>query len=301
MSRRSLSTLLVLTLLAGTAAAFAVTERLKLEKAPISGTHVTRIFSPVCDCPNEALVRFKLRRSETVTLDVLREGRVIRELVFRERLKPGRLTFRWNGRDDAGAIAADGTYRVRVELAREHRTILLPNRIVLDATRPVVEAARLHPRSISPDGDGRSDRLTIDYRLSEHAHAVVFVNGVRRVVGHSRRLKDELHWAGKRPGRYGIAVGARDLAGNLAEPHAAGAVTVRYVALARRVIRVTTGHRFSVRVSTDARAVRWRFGRRRGVLRRHVLVLRAGAAGHRFLYVSERGHADRALVIVRRS
>ena len=48
---RVLSTVLVLGLLVGTAAAFAVTERLKLVPSPIIAPKVTEAFSPVCDCP----------------------------------------------------------------------------------------------------------------------------------------------------------------------------------------------------------------------------------------------------------
>ena len=44
---RLLPILLVLGLLGGTAAAFAITEGLKLEKSPIGSTHVDKLFSPV--------------------------------------------------------------------------------------------------------------------------------------------------------------------------------------------------------------------------------------------------------------
>jgi hypothetical protein len=33
---------------------------------------------------------------------------------------------------------------------------------------------------ISPDGDRRSDKLTVRYRLSEDGRGVLFVNGKRR-------------------------------------------------------------------------------------------------------------------------
>lgn len=44
---RLIATALVLALLAATVAAFAITERLKLERSPIYGTKVDKIFSPV--------------------------------------------------------------------------------------------------------------------------------------------------------------------------------------------------------------------------------------------------------------
>ena len=65
-------TVIVLALLASTATAFAVTERLKLEKSPITGTRVDKIFSPVCECErNVAVVSFRLRKPERVTVDML--------------------------------------------------------------------------------------------------------------------------------------------------------------------------------------------------------------------------------------
>ena len=65
-------TLLVLLLLGATAAAFAYTERLKLERSPITGTKVDRVFSPVCECARDiAVISFVLRKRGTVTLQML--------------------------------------------------------------------------------------------------------------------------------------------------------------------------------------------------------------------------------------
>ena len=79
--------LIVLGLLGATAAAFAMTERLKLERSPVTGTRVDRVFSPVCECARDvAVVSIILRRSETVTLDILnRDGRSIRTIVRNRR------------------------------------------------------------------------------------------------------------------------------------------------------------------------------------------------------------------------
>ena len=49
--RRNVTLLVVLGLLAGSALAFGVAERLKLEKSPVAGTEVDKVFSPVCRCP----------------------------------------------------------------------------------------------------------------------------------------------------------------------------------------------------------------------------------------------------------
>jgi FlgD Ig-like domain len=112
-------TLIVLALLGATAAAFAVTERLKLERSPITGTRVDRLFSPVCECaPNAATISFVLRQRSEVTVDVLDSaGEVVRTLV-RDRDEPrGRVTYTWDGRDEAGRIVPEARYRPRVRIA----------------------------------------------------------------------------------------------------------------------------------------------------------------------------------------
>ena len=101
--------LVVLVLLGATAAAFAVTERLKLERSPITGTQVDRVFSPVCECARDvSVISFILRRRETVTLDILdRSGRSIRTVVRNRRELAGRVSYTWDGRDNADRIRQD--------------------------------------------------------------------------------------------------------------------------------------------------------------------------------------------------
>ena len=104
--------LIVLALLGATAAAFAVTERLKLERSPITGTKVDRVFSPVCECARDlSVISFVLRRRETVTLDILdRSGRSIRTVVRNRREPAGRVSYTWDGRDNADRVVAEGVY-----------------------------------------------------------------------------------------------------------------------------------------------------------------------------------------------
>ena len=70
---RLLPILLVVGLLGGTAAAFAITEGLKLEKSPITRTHVVnQLFSPVCNCAKDfSEVNFRLRKGDTLTATVI--------------------------------------------------------------------------------------------------------------------------------------------------------------------------------------------------------------------------------------
>ena len=73
--QRALSTIVLLGLLLASAAAFAITEHLKLIKSPIYGPLVTvggkpaKVFSPVCNCATgTAKISFKLRHRDSVTV-----------------------------------------------------------------------------------------------------------------------------------------------------------------------------------------------------------------------------------------
>jgi FlgD Ig-like domain len=299
--------LVVLALLGATAAAFAVTERLKLERSPITGTRVDRVFSPVCECARDvALISFVLRRGETVTVDMLdRNGRSVRTIV-RERREPrGRATYGWDGRDNLDRVVAEGVYRPRVQLERNGRTIVLPNPIRVDTSAPRIRLVRVFPRVFSPDGDQNADRVTATYTIDERARATMLVDARQRVQSKFRRLEGNLVWFGRvngravRPGIYGIRLRAVDRAGNRSPRTRAVRVRVRYVELSRERIDVVAGKRFSVRVRTDADSYQWLFAGRRGAGRREVLVLRApDEPGPYTLYVTVTGRAARAAVEV---
>ncbi len=302
---RLFSTLLVFGLLGGTAAAFAVTEGLKLERTPISGTRVDKVFSPVCGCPRRAAaIGFRLRKADALTVEIVEGNEVVRTLVDSRRFGRGLVHFTWDGRDDAGRVVRDGAYRPRVHLDRRHRTIVLPNPIRVDTAPPHIRVVALRPAVFSPDGDGRADGIVVRYRVSEPAHALLLVDGRRRVRGRFQRLTGELRWYGKVGGKalpsgaHRITLAAEDLAGNSSRPTRAVAVRIRYVALARHAIRARAGTRFGVRVSTDAKSFRWRLGKRSGEARPGLLVVRASGPGRTALVVQANGHADRAVVIV---
>jgi hypothetical protein len=297
----------VLVLLAATAAAFAVTERLKLERSPITGTRVDRVFSPVCECARDvAVISFVLRRRETVTVDILdQDRRSIRTLVRMRPESAGRVSYTWDGRDNLERVVPEGVYRPRVQLERNGRTIVLPNPIRVDTTAPVITLARVFPRVFSPDSDGERDRVTASYRSDERARATMLVDGRQRVQSKFRRLEGQLVWFGRvngrivRPGVYEIRLRATDRAGNRSVRTRAVPIRVRFVELSRERIEVAAGRPFSVRVLTDAPSYRWLFAGERGAGRREVLVLRAPEEpGSYTLYVTAAGRAARAEVEV---
>lgn len=308
--RRVVSVGLVAFLVVATAVAFAVTERLKLVHTPITGPRVDKYFSPVCECPKRtARIRFRLRRADRLTLAVVDDdGEVVRTLFESQRRRPGLVVTPWDGRDETGAVVPEGTYRPRLRLLDDRKTIVLPTEIRVDVTRPQIRLLSVRPRVFSPNGDGRREWIRARYRASERARGLIFANG-RLVNGPTLRYRPEwqLDWFGRRhrrgvpAGSYRITLRAEDRAGNVSAPTFPVRVRVRYVELGRTTIRVRAGSRFRVRVSTDSPSVRWRLAGRAGVAARNRLVLRAPARPGRYrLFVAVKGRADSAHVVVTR-
>jgi hypothetical protein len=307
-SRGLAVSLVVLVLLAATAVAFAVTEGLKLEPPAISGTRTPKLFSPTCKCSDaRAAIVFRLRRADRMTVAIVDpDGRVVRTLRKRADVRAGMQRVTWDGRDEHGRLAPDGTYHVRVRLVRRERRIQFPNTIRLDTTPPRIRAFRVSPPVFSPDGDGHSDKAKASYRLGERGHVTLYVDG-RKAVGPSRFAESagKLDWYGKvggravPPGRYRLTLVARDLAENVSAPTAPVTVRLRYVSLRKRVFQVRARRRFAVRVDSDAPTVTWQLGTRHGGGRSKPLVLRAPARRGRYVLVVRAGsHAARATVVV---
>jgi hypothetical protein len=302
--QRLLSTGTLVGLLIATAAAFAITERLKLVKSPISATKVlVATFSPA---HGEARIRIKLRHSDRVTVLVLAGSRQpVRTLIADEVLPRGPSVLRWNGRDDLGSDAKQGTYFFEVHFARQRRTILLPNAIRLDTTPPKRPKAKPNRPAFSPDGDHQADTVSIRYSLSEPAHVVAYLGTTRIVRTRSSKQRYHFEWNGKvafrllPPGSYRLRVYAVDLAGNRSAPVEVR-VRLRYIALALHRLSAPAGATFHVVVSTDAKRYRWQLGARHGIAHGATLKLRAPASpGTYRLTVTEHGHTDRAVMLVR--
>lgn len=306
---RLVSTLLVLGLLGGTAAAFAVTEHLKLVRSPIYRTQITnKAFSPACRCSTQkARIRFYLRRADRLTLSIENaDQKVVRTIVADHAARRGRLARWWDGRDEAGAVVPDGVYKPRVHLADQHRTIVLPNPITVETKPPSVTVTSWIPRRhvLTPDRNFLHERLEVRYRVTEPAHVILYVGGKRRYRSRSQQQTGIARWfgyvngRGVPAGRYRVTIAARDIAGNLSPRVLVGTLFVRYVRLPHAVYRVQAGTRFGTRVRTDSRGVRWRLGNRHGTGNRR-LVLRAPKQPGRYrLTVGVGDHQASAIVIV---
>jgi hypothetical protein len=216
---RNAPTIVALLLIVATATAFAVTQRLKLEPSPISRTRVSDAISPVCRCASKAAnIEFSLRRADDLRIAV-QVG--TSEVTIAERpFAKGDVHVRWDGRDASGEIVPDGIYYPLVHLQHAGRTIDLPNPIRVDTIRPSIKFTSLTPRAFRPG----TEKLKVTYTVSEHAHALLFVDGRRRVFTYGTRLRGKLQWYGKvhgrviRPGRHKLKLVAEDLAGNRSAP-----------------------------------------------------------------------------------
>jgi len=300
---------LVAALLVATSAAFVVTEKLKLTRSPIVGPTVAKVFSPTCDCDTAtAEIRFRLRKPDRVSVEIVDSaGAVVRELA-RDRPQGRRfVSYVWDGRTTAGHVVAEGTYKPRVHLDRQRRTIVMPNPIRVDTTPPRITSFTARPVVISPDGDGRSDRAKIRYRVDERAAVELYVGGVRALRRLGTRPTGTMDWfgtAGGEPlpaGVYTLRLVARDLAGNLGPRSGSRTVRILFLALGRDRVVTTAGAPFAILAVSQARTLRWQLGKRSGVARPGTLRLRApDKPGRYVLRVEANGHRARALVVVRR-
>jgi len=292
-------TLIVAGLLAATATAFAVTERLKLEDSPVLGTRITALFSPKSH--GEAIIRFRLRREEDIQLDVIDDqGTVVRHALGSGVFGQSSHRFAWDGRNDAGQIVPDGLYRVQLQLKDEDRTIEFPTTVRIDSTPPTIERVKIKHRLFSPDGDHRADQVNVQYTFNEPAYAILYVDGKKVATSFRKKPVGAIQWygRGKAPGDYRLALAAQDLAGNVAGSTRAFTVRLRYIDLFKHKF-TPRGRILRVRVSTDAKTVGWRLGRTRGNAKPPLIRLPVPSKPGRYtLTVTANGHRARATVVV---
>jgi hypothetical protein len=318
--QRVLTTVTLLGLLVATAAAFAITEHLKLAKSPLSAALVSNVhgrertlghvlISPTCGphcATRTAALRVKLRHSGRVTVFIVDSaGHKIRTIASGEVVRAHVPTrFVWNGRTDAGSVAPDGVYHPGLKLPRHSYQFL--NTITVDTKPPKVLAVKtVKKKPVLFAGPGRT--VAIHYGFSEPAHALVYLGPHLIIRSHKTKTHDAVKWAGTldgeplRPGRYVLSVGAQDVAGNVtpAAKRKHVTVVVRYVQLSPRQLAVRAGRRLTVHVKTAAKRYTWRLGQRHGSHRAAVLHLRAPTTpGTYRLVVSENGQSTTAVVQV---
>lgn len=221
-------------LIVATFAAFFITQRLKREPGVLGQVRATPFFSPNSDGRfDRARIGFLLKEADDVTVTVVdRDDQPIRRLARNEPLDAYRqLRLVWDGRDDAGRRAPDGTYRVRVGLRRQGRSVLLPRNIDLDTTPPRPRVLSIGPErtplprpELLPRRDGAPARVRV-FLPGRKARVLVY----RTDVSPAREVLAEgvpsgtftWEWDGTVEGRrvaqgtYLVAVESRDRAGNI--------------------------------------------------------------------------------------
>jgi hypothetical protein len=125
-------------LVLATLGAFVVTQKLKSAPPLVVRPHISSVFSPAPQARvRQARISFFIVHADDVTISIVDDdGQIVRTLLDGAHV-PARVRIArwWNGRTFSGALAPDGSYRVRVALIHQGRTIDLPQRIALD-TRP---------------------------------------------------------------------------------------------------------------------------------------------------------------------
>jgi hypothetical protein len=308
---RVLSTAFCVALLVAAAGAFALTEGAKTQLSPVYGTRIDKVFSPICDphiCAKRvADIRFKLRRRAQLEVWITSEatGQRVATLVSGRTYARGPVLLVFAGRSADGAVLPDGNYLPVVRLVGD-LTLTLPNPILIDTKPPrVVTHTRRLPALLAPGAVGEPQAVRVSYGLSAPGHGVLFVDGRRVALTYRQHLHDVLAWKGRidgrlaPAGRYTLELAVRDEAGNQSRPLVVGHVAVRYLVLARSLIKVRSRARFSVRLLVAPARVRWLLAGRRGVTSSRLLRLRAPKRrGSYRLFVSGGGHAATARVVV---
>jgi hypothetical protein len=150
----ALARLVFALLAAASFGAFFVTQRLKHTPTAVQGFQMTTYFSPVATSGRRTVERisFRIRQADNVTVTVVSSaGDDVATLGPREHPLARYLGYRlrWHGRTDAGKLAPDGTYGVRVRLLHQGRSVRSPRSFRLDTTppRPRVTDVSVHQAS----------------------------------------------------------------------------------------------------------------------------------------------------------
>lgn len=277
-------------LVVATLGAFFATQRLKQTPRLVQTLSVTKVYSPKVPY-RRAGIRIRLKRTDDATVSVLdSNGDVVQRLARNRHLRAGQaVQLLWDGRDAAGRIVPDGTYRVRVGLRRQGRSVTLVDEVRVDATppRPVVKVDKPAGTTgplIFPQRGGAPVHFTVS-NATVVGTPVVRVyrtdipkpKAVTRIAATPGATEGE--WAGpvagaRRPpeGTYVIVAQVRDAAGNVgssypygargrARPRGSAGVTVRYLAGQGPTRAVAAGSRASVFVDARRRPYRWRLHR----------------------------------------
>ncbi len=266
-------------LILATVGAFFVTQRLKHSPTLVQQPFAQPFLSPYSRNHHASVkISFKIKRADDVTVTIVdSSGDDVATLARDHPLAAYRpWALRWYGKTDAGALAADGIYRIRVRLRNQGRAVLLDKQITVDSRPPRPLITRIAPGAEAPAAGAaaaaagpailplpQGGPLTIDFTLDGATKPALAV--YRTDVAPARLVTPlavapgatSVTWdgtAGGRsvgPGTYLVAISAVDPAGNLgstpAVPPAARpgevipghpGITVRYLGVQPPVVAV---------------------------------------------------------------
>ena len=267
-------------LVAATFGAFFVAQRLKSAESVAEYTQLIRFFSPNGDGRRDsARITFKVKEADELTATVVNEdGDRVRRLAEGIEADPDRdVTLVWDGKTDAGATAADGRYRLQLDLRRTGRTVTIAGSFVVDTTAPTPVVVSVEPKLSGPVpgsfeirargvGRRRAPRFRIlrtDVEPVQQVARFKGRSGSRRGVWNGRT-----RGAPAPPGTYMVVVRVRDRSGNLGTapavlPPVQGQVrgkpglTIRQIAAQPPVGAVRAGSRVQFFVDSRGRPYRW--------------------------------------------
>jgi hypothetical protein len=195
----------------------------------------TPVFSPVCDCPTRVgTVRFKLTQNGRLRVFVVNgNGKVIRTLESGRKYRHNLLHFAWDGRTDAGNVAHDGQYYIKVGLGGGLRPVTFPSAMRVDTKPPAARITHVNRTVIDRKDAPAAQSVTLAYRVNERAKVFLLVNGKVRAEHKGMPTQGQLTWStrvnGKpvKPGTYHLALYVRDRAGNLVKKRPAVVVHIK--------------------------------------------------------------------------
>jgi hypothetical protein len=267
-------------LVGATFAAFFVAQRLKGAPPVVRVTKVTKFFSPNGDGVRDRNeIHVRLKQADDVTVSIVnRDGDEVRRLADNVHAQPYRpLSLGWDGRTDAGSVAPDGGYRVRIALRHEGRSVTVQQVMLLDTTPPKPVVTKVDPAVAGSAPAPLTVSLQhISPRYPTDLSVLRTDEGRPRQIASFQALKGQhrAQWTPSGPlaaGTYMVVAKVRDRAGNVGAsatlPPTPGEIsgkpgfTVRALAAQAPDDPVRAGAPIEFFVDARGRSYRWRVRR----------------------------------------
>lgn len=260
-----------------------VVQELRRSDPVVIGVRVPVTFSPSGSGRRAASLSFWTRRADRAAVSVVdsRGDRVRTIALSRPVPARTRVRFWWDGRDADGRIVADGRYRFRVGLARQGRSLTLPQAVRLDTepARPWIERVTPSPKAgpVVIAGPSRVTGIVRGTKGTDVTGLVIRTDVSPATVVSRTRLRDgarSVPWDGRVDGRpapegtYMLGIEETDAAGNRGrypqtlEPLPASVrgrpgVTVRRLGVVPPTLPQRPGAVLEVPVSSGGRPASW--------------------------------------------